>query len=83
MANGKGIEIISLPAGIAHIPQGFGNCTHSVSLVAVKIKDNANQLGFFLIDRHNTVFLVITVKLVVSQHPTIFDGLTEAEFDSL
>ena len=80
MPDGQSVKGVPLPAGVAQLHQPFGNRAGSKALVAVKVKDNADDLRFLLIDGQDAVLFVIAIELVVAQHMTILNSLPKAEF---
>ena len=80
MPDGQGVKGVPLPAGVAQLHQPFGNRAGPKALVAVEVKDDADDLRFLLIDGQNAVLFVIAVQPVVAQHMAVLDGLPKAKF---
>lgn len=83
VANGKLIERIPLPAGIAHLVEPLRNLTDAKTVVGVQIKNRSDNFCFSFVDGHDAVLLAVAVELVIAQHPAVFDGLAKAELDPL
>ena len=83
MPDSRLIESVSLSAGVAHLLEPMRYLADAKIVVSVQIKDDPHNFRLRFIDGKNAILFVVAVELVIAQHPTVFDGLSEAKFGSL